>query len=696
MDEEEICKVCRGPSEEEEPLRSPCDCKGSIKFVHQRCLQDWLAHSQSKKCEVCQKEYKFKPIYRKDAPSILSPIDLIFGIAKLFYSHLARTIRILIACFCWFFLIPVSTSRLWHFFFQKPAPLTPTQFLSDSAFGAVLFGAILFGSLGVLSLIDFLRSLKLLERINEVIVAAQVQQNPQEDQPQDIPAVQNNENVMEGFEDHLFGLLDARNNNEEADQQDPPPAFDFEELAGFKGPLLAFIWHIFSIILFNSIILATFVLVPIFAGKIFSRLGSSSVPVAVSDYIPHPIKHTEATSLILGYSCIVGLSALYIAILLLKQRWMQLGTFEKQIAGFVIFMYTALKVAVLFIGEIFLFPIFCANLINYFTLGLFSTTWEIRKEAMLNQPLLSIFMLWCTGFLFVLAFSLIIKHVRGLMRPQVLWFLRNPDDPNFSLLRDMVKEPLIQHAKRFVSSGMLYAALVVLCIGAPIYLALQALPALSPLKSTNLIYIVPFDILIFHFVFPLSIKLFKPVSVLSSLLSIWLVHISYALDLQCYFFGVAQDQRLEHHQLFEHQQQQQPNRNNQRGAGLAGRNQPQQDDGEPNQQEEQQNHQDDEQEEMVDPIYKPSYFAVRIFFVLFSAWISLLALFFGVFVAPLIVGRIIVSYVTSVGDMYAYVVGFYTIWGNTMVILTLAQSLYAARHNQQQFKQKVITSLTLF
>lgn len=130
-------------------------------------------------------------------------------------------------------------------------------------------------------------------------------------------------------------------------------AFDFEELAGFKGPLLAFIWHIFSIILFNSIILATFVLVPIFAGKIFSRLGpklptcvdthphsigSSSVPVAVSDYIPHPIKHTEATSLILGYSCIVGLSALYIAILLLKQRWMQLGTFEKQIAGFVIFM----------------------------------------------------------------------------------------------------------------------------------------------------------------------------------------------------------------------------------------------------------------------------------------------------------------------------------------------------------------------
>lgn len=120
-------------------------------------------------------------------------------------------------------MIPVSTSRLWHFFFQKPAPLTPTQFLSDSAFGAVLFGAILFGSLGVLSLIDFLRSLKLLERINEVIVAAQVQQNPQEDQPQDIPAVQNNENVMEGFEDHLFGLLDARNNNEEADQQDPPP-----------------------------------------------------------------------------------------------------------------------------------------------------------------------------------------------------------------------------------------------------------------------------------------------------------------------------------------------------------------------------------------------------------------------------------------------------------------------------------------
>lgn len=39
----------------------PGDCKGSIRYVHQQCLQDWLGHSRSKKCEVCSREYAFKP-----------------------------------------------------------------------------------------------------------------------------------------------------------------------------------------------------------------------------------------------------------------------------------------------------------------------------------------------------------------------------------------------------------------------------------------------------------------------------------------------------------------------------------------------------------------------------------------------------------------------------------------------------------
>jgi len=37
MDDEggDVCRVCHGPSEPDEPLYYPCKCSGSIKFVHQ-------------------------------------------------------------------------------------------------------------------------------------------------------------------------------------------------------------------------------------------------------------------------------------------------------------------------------------------------------------------------------------------------------------------------------------------------------------------------------------------------------------------------------------------------------------------------------------------------------------------------------------------------------------------------------------
>jgi E3 ubiquitin-protein ligase DOA10 len=34
----------------------PCKCSGSIKYVHQQCLMDWLGHSGNTHCEVRQQE----------------------------------------------------------------------------------------------------------------------------------------------------------------------------------------------------------------------------------------------------------------------------------------------------------------------------------------------------------------------------------------------------------------------------------------------------------------------------------------------------------------------------------------------------------------------------------------------------------------------------------------------------------------
>lgn len=52
-DEEDVCRICRNPGDAENPLRYPCACSGSIKFVHQDCLLQWLNHSNARQCEVC-------------------------------------------------------------------------------------------------------------------------------------------------------------------------------------------------------------------------------------------------------------------------------------------------------------------------------------------------------------------------------------------------------------------------------------------------------------------------------------------------------------------------------------------------------------------------------------------------------------------------------------------------------------------
>lgn len=52
-EEEDVCRICRNPGDAENPLRYPCACSGSIKFVHQDCLLQWLNHSNARQCEVC-------------------------------------------------------------------------------------------------------------------------------------------------------------------------------------------------------------------------------------------------------------------------------------------------------------------------------------------------------------------------------------------------------------------------------------------------------------------------------------------------------------------------------------------------------------------------------------------------------------------------------------------------------------------
>ncbi|XP_014769290.1 E3 ubiquitin-protein ligase MARCHF8 isoform X1 [Octopus bimaculoides] len=61
----DICRICHCEGETEAPLVAPCICSGSLRWVHQACLQKWIKSADTKSCELCKFEFimttKVKP-----------------------------------------------------------------------------------------------------------------------------------------------------------------------------------------------------------------------------------------------------------------------------------------------------------------------------------------------------------------------------------------------------------------------------------------------------------------------------------------------------------------------------------------------------------------------------------------------------------------------------------------------------------
>jgi E3 ubiquitin-protein ligase DOA10 len=60
------CRFCHEGDSPGKPLYYPCKCSGSIKFIHQECLQAWLRYSRRNKCDICGEKYRFEAVASAD------------------------------------------------------------------------------------------------------------------------------------------------------------------------------------------------------------------------------------------------------------------------------------------------------------------------------------------------------------------------------------------------------------------------------------------------------------------------------------------------------------------------------------------------------------------------------------------------------------------------------------------------------
>ncbi|KAH8898403.1 hypothetical protein GQ53DRAFT_711715 [Thozetella sp. PMI_491] len=196
---------------------------------------------------------------------------------------------------------------------------------------------------------------------------------------------------------------------------------------------------------------------------------------------------------------------------------------------------------ILIIGiEMLIFPLYCGLLLDIALLPLFeSTTIKSRFLFSVNYPLTSIFVHWFVGTGYMFHFALFVSMCRKIMRKGVLYFIRDPDDPEFHPVRDVLERSVTTQLRKILFSAFVYGALVVVCLGGVVWGLACALPNVLPIhySSNEPVLEFPIDLLFYNFLMPLAVKFFKPADGLHAMYTWWFRKCARGLRITWFLFG---------------------------------------------------------------------------------------------------------------------------------------------------------------
>ena len=74
-----------------------------------------------------------------------------------------------------------------------------------------------------------------------------------------------------------------------------------------------------------------------------------------------------------------------------------------------------------------------------------------RLQSFTTAPWASVFIHWLIGTVYVFYFASFVILLREVLRPGVLWFLRNLNDPDFNPIQEMIHLSIPRHMRRYVT-----------------------------------------------------------------------------------------------------------------------------------------------------------------------------------------------------------------------------------------------------
>ncbi|KAJ4925101.1 hypothetical protein JOQ06_017838 [Pogonophryne albipinna] len=570
-EEADICRVCRSEGTPDKPLYHPCVCTGSIKFIHQECLVQWLKHSRKEYCELCKHRFAFTPIYSPDMPSRLPIQDICAGLLTSVGTAIRYWFHYTLVAFAWLGVVPLTACRIYKCLFTGsvsslltlPLDMLSTEnLLADCLQGCFVVTCTLCAFISLVWLREQIvhgGAPQWLEQhqmppphaagqANEGAAdeppAAQPApadlpaQNQAEPEPPDVPPDQVEDPELE--EEEGAAAEDADPNNGAQDDMNwnalewdrAAEELTWERMLGLDGSLV-FLEHVFWVVSLNTLFILVFAFCPYHIGH-FSVVG-----LGFEEYVQ--ASHFEGLiTTIVGYI----LLAMTLILCHLFQGLAALVRFQRsrRLLGV---CYIVVKVSLLVVVEIGVFPLICGWWLDICSLEMFDASLKDRELSFKSAPGTTMFLHWLVGMVYVFYFASFILLLREVLRPGVLWFLRNLNDPDFNPVQEMIHLPIYRHLRRFILSVVVFGSIVLLMLWLPIRLIKLLMPTFLPynvmLYSDAPVSELSLELLLLQVVLPALLEQGHTRQWLKGLVRAWTVSAGYLLDLHSYLLGEQED-----------------------------------------------------------------------------------------------------------------------------------------------------------
>jgi len=600
----DICRVCRLDGSPDRPLFHPCVCTGSIRYVHQECLVQWLKYSKKEFCELCKHRYSFTPIYAPDMPKRLALADIISGLLRSVATAVKFWIHYTVVAFMWLGVVPLMSCRIYRCLFTGsvsslltlPLDLLNTEnLLPDSCQGFFVVTCTLCAFIGLVWLREQILHGGGPEWLdvdarqedhhahappnqnnaiqnggggddNEEQAPIEEEQQQQQQhhhqhhhQPPQHQQQNRHHHPLDADMDRVFGGEEEDDDDEEeaefemledeenegaqeggAVQEDngwnpmavdwgagvgPNEELTWERLLGLDGSLV-FLEHVFWVISINTLFILIFAFCPYHIGH-FATVGLRFEETMASSQFEGLL--TTLGGYVIIASCLVLLYYVFSALKLHR---------IKRVFGF---CYVVVKVSLLVIVEIGISPLICGWWLDVCSLSLFDVTLADRHASFLRAPGTTTFLHWLVGMVYVFYFASFILLLREILRPGVLWFLRNLNDPEFNPIQEMIHLPLFRHFRRFLASMVIFGSTVFLMLWLPVRLiklvVADFLPYNVSISSETPVSELSLELLLLQVVLPALLEQGHTRSWLKTAVAYWSRIMSSALGLRSYLIG---------------------------------------------------------------------------------------------------------------------------------------------------------------